>query len=103
MGRYDFYNQNGDRLCERVGCRKHKRLWFAYQGWFCAEHLTALQQLRAHLLSVKWTRFRTQCTLFQEYSLRLEEYQFRKTVDGGHVYRIRFLHNTLVCMRQYYL
>jgi hypothetical protein len=75
------YNKNGDLMCGAIGCRKHKRLHFAYRGAFCDKHLLELSKIRKLIKSAE--------TIEDEIKYRNQEMLFRKTFDEGHVMYIR--------------
>lgn len=81
----DMHNRNGAPLCHAFGCRKHKRLIQAFNGWFCNDHLQELSKIRAFkgvLMepseAAEW---------------RLKEALFRKKMDAGHMYYISKISN----------
>lgn len=79
--KYDVTNQHGASLCHAVGCRKHSKLIYAFNGLFCRKHYDQLYEIRNSIKS-------QYNTLESEIYFRTEEMLFRKTLDAGHVYYI---------------
>lgn len=73
----DLHNKNGAKLCNAVGCRKHKQLISIYKGLFCAEHIGELSIIRENIKNTYNTNI--------ELKYREEELLFRKVVDKGHM------------------
>jgi len=73
----DLHNKNGAKLCDAVGCRKHKKLISMYKGLFCAEHIDELIIIRNNIKNTYNTNV--------ELKYREEELLFRKVVDKGHM------------------
>ena len=86
MSIYDKYNIHGARLCECVGCRKHKRLQYIHGGFFCAKHAAELEDIRRLLVHGKVSG-----DCFIEYVYRQKELDFRKQIDFGHLHYLSVL------------
>lgn len=76
----DKVNKNGDALCERYGCRKHKNLEYFARGMFCKKHLQELACIRALLSQAKVER-----NVLAEILYRQHEIEFRKTPCPRHI------------------
>lgn len=85
---YNLRNRNGHIMCHAVGCRKHVRLVYAHNGWFCSLHLEQLNEIRAHIDQAKLVND-TQL----EFEYRQRELVFRKKFDAGHYKRLAILHS----------
>lgn len=81
--KYETINQNGDPMCHKVGCRKHKRLVQGRRGWFCKEHMKELDEIRRMLQIAKDTD-----DVEMERHWRHEEIRFRKIFHAGHCFYV---------------
>ena len=74
------HNRNGARLCDRVGCRRHRRLFFAFGGRFCHRHCREVGAIRADVLRAKETGDRE-----LELLARSRNAAIRKRISPGHM------------------
>lgn len=82
---YDQYNIHGSILCNAVGCRKHKRLYYRFGGKFCQKHIDKLSDIRASLQYAKNTK-----NIYLEQYYRQQEIEFRKFPEKNHMhYQVR--------------
>lgn len=77
---YDLYNKHGAKLCDAVGCRKHKNLKSAFRGHFCKKHLNIISAIRFNKGLMHDNN--------GELTWRREEMLLRKRFDANHVYYI---------------
>jgi hypothetical protein len=45
LNKYDLKNIHGALICQHIGCRKHTKLLYKYDGLFCNIHKTLIQEL----------------------------------------------------------
>lgn len=95
----DLVNQNGHRLCERYGCRKHTKLKSIFGGVFCKKHAEELAKIRTRIGRLSMARALvtkdrpiTDGSLLEEIRARLIEFRLRKTDSPGH---LKFVWNVL--------
>ena len=81
VNKYSLKNKNGDNMCQKVGCRKHKNLINIFNGLFCNEHTRELSEIRNKLLYSKVVGDR-----YLEDTTRQQEIGFRKLMEPGHMY-----------------
>lgn len=89
MNRFDTHNRNGEKICDSVGCRKHKRLTSVHGGFFCKIHRRELDEIRMNIQFFKSRLIR------HEIEWRTREFLFRKTLDPGHMDYLLYLENRL--------
>lgn len=83
MHKFDLVNRNGAPLCDHYGCRRHKDLIYVFRGRFCRKHAAKLAEIRDKVQNAKTTG-----DLVAEREAREEEMLARKTMEGGHMYRL---------------
>jgi hypothetical protein len=83
MNKYDLLNQHGAMLCHAYGCRKHKKLYPCFRGFFCQKHKDELMKIRQAKGNEEDTR--------KEIEWRLEELRFRKILDEKHIFYLNTL------------
>lgn len=76
---FDRVNRHGARLCDAVGCRRHKRLYSCFRGCFCKRHAEQLAQIREELVQQKGHGA-------TEVAMRQMEVLYRKHTCPGHMH-----------------
>lgn len=79
----DLQNKNSATLCHAFGCRKHTRLAWEYQGWFCPRHLREMRKIRRELIQLKISPPSDEARP-REIALRQAEMNLRKRMEAGH-------------------
>lgn len=98
-GKYDLFNKHGARLCDHVGCRKHKQVKAYAKGMFCTKHRKTLESLRERLQAVKEYPHWCNALVKVEIALRTEEMLMRKRFCAKHVKYLRTLEEQVISER----
>jgi hypothetical protein len=110
---YETVNRRGARLCDAVGCRKHKNIELCFGGYFCHKHLLEMQTIRSKIthanLNILYeqvsstnadvcVRNLVHAKIIREIEARECEVRFRKRIEDGHMSRILELKSFLQFM-----
>lgn len=76
-GLEDEFNQNGFKICDILGCRKHINLISIHNGMFCLRHSMMIKYIRRSITPHNNTDI--------EAKARIIEIAVRKNPDEGHI------------------